>query len=147
MLQEATNTQQDSATATIEKEQQIYDIILHELIRQVYVECADRGVLLEHVSKRYRSLFRKIPALLSQMQDQIDNLTGANKSLRMVLERLMEEKNSSGETAKSSSVNSTFRKQVHGIKFQNGGAGATEQTINGETRASSTTTINIQCGV
>lgn len=37
----------------IEKEQTIYDTILHEIIRQVTVECADRGILLEKVSRRY----------------------------------------------------------------------------------------------
>lgn len=36
----------------IEKEQSIYDTILHEIIRQVTVECADRGILLEKVSRR-----------------------------------------------------------------------------------------------
>ncbi len=50
------NTTNGNANPTpiseIEKEQRIYDTILHEIIRQVSVECADRGILLEKVSRR-----------------------------------------------------------------------------------------------
>jgi len=79
-------------TNSIEKEQQVYDIILHEIIRQVSVECADRGALLDNVSRRYRRLFARIPGILAELQQEIDGLVDANKSLRMLLERLMEEK-------------------------------------------------------
>lgn len=56
------------------------------------VECADRGTLLDKVSRRYRRLFARIPNVLSELQQEIDGLVDANKSLRMLLERLMEEK-------------------------------------------------------
>jgi hypothetical protein len=97
MLQDQVSAASEiSSVLQIEREQKVYDIVLHELIRQVYVECSDRGILLDRVSKRYRNLFRRIPSLLVQMQEQIDSLSDANKSLRMLLERLMEEKSSSG---------------------------------------------------
>lgn len=56
------------------------------------MECADRGKLLDVVSKRYKRLFARIPSILSELQQEIDGLVDANKSLRMLLERLMEEK-------------------------------------------------------
>jgi hypothetical protein len=55
MLKELDETKEVGSAHQIEKienEQKIYDMILHEIIRQVYVECADRGTLLERVSKR-----------------------------------------------------------------------------------------------
>ncbi|PRP89709.1 axonemal dynein light chain domain-containing protein 1-like [Planoprotostelium fungivorum] len=82
-------------TQVIEREQQVFDILLNEIIRQVYVECADRGALLHKVSTRYKDLFTKVPSLLAQMQDEADTLMDANKSLRMLLEKLMEEKEAS----------------------------------------------------
>ena len=45
----------------IEKEQGIYNIIFHELIRQVSVQCAERGELLAELRKRYANLFDRIP--------------------------------------------------------------------------------------
>lgn len=58
---------------TIEQEQQVYDMVLHEIIRQVYVGCADRAVLLERVSRRYRRLFSSVPGILSDMQQVLSN--------------------------------------------------------------------------
>lgn len=98
-LQPDSSCAQSDDVAQIEKEQQVYDIVLQELIRQVYVECADRGILLDQVSQQYRSLFSRVPTLLSQMQEEIDSLLDANKSLRMLLEKLMEEKSTIGKSA------------------------------------------------
>ena len=80
----------------IEKEQELYDIVMHELVRQLYVECLDRAVLLERVVKRYRYLFYRVPELLAKMHNEIDNLVEANKSLRMLLDRLVKEKRTTG---------------------------------------------------
>ena len=85
------------SVAQIEREQEIYEIIMNEIVRQLYVESADRAVLLERVSKRYRNLFFRIPDLLLNMQSEIDSLVEANKSLRMLLDRLMKDK-STAET-------------------------------------------------
>ncbi|KAK7126779.1 hypothetical protein R3I94_018085 [Phoxinus phoxinus] len=42
-------------------EQNIYNIVFHELIRQVSVECAERGQLLAKLRERYVSLLDRIP--------------------------------------------------------------------------------------
>ncbi|KAG1945757.1 axonemal dynein light chain domain-containing protein 1 isoform X2 [Pimephales promelas] len=42
-------------------EQNIYNIVFHELIRQVSVDCAERGQLLAKLRQRYVSLFDRIP--------------------------------------------------------------------------------------
>eukprot|EP00727_Mastigamoeba_balamuthi_P006664 m51a1_g2618 hypothetical protein (1458) ;mRNA; f:524844-530888 len=76
----------------VQREQEVYDIVLHEIIRQIYGTCVDRAVLLENVTKRYRSLFSNVPVILADMQQEIDALADTNKSLRVLLERLMEEK-------------------------------------------------------
>ncbi len=89
--------QSSFSVSQIQQEQDIYDIVLHEIVRQLYVESIERAQLLETVAKRYKHLFFRIPELLQQMQQEIDGLVDANKSLRMLLERLMKEK-STAET-------------------------------------------------
>ncbi|XP_050951603.1 axonemal dynein light chain domain-containing protein 1 isoform X2 [Labeo rohita] len=42
-------------------EQNIYNIVFHELIRQVSVECAERGQLLAKIRERYVALLDRIP--------------------------------------------------------------------------------------
>jgi hypothetical protein len=91
--------EQLSVSERMEKEQKIYDIVLHEIIRQVFVECQDRGVLLEKVTKRYRNLFDNIPTTINHMQQETENLTRANNSLIAFLEGLMEEKSNHGNDA------------------------------------------------
>ncbi|XP_058615457.1 axonemal dynein light chain domain-containing protein 1 isoform X4 [Onychostoma macrolepis] len=45
----------------VQIEQNIYNIIFHELIRQVSVECAERGQLLAKIRERYVALLDRIP--------------------------------------------------------------------------------------
>ena len=45
----------------IQKEQAIYNICFHELIRQVSVQCVERGELLANIRKRYSNLLDRIP--------------------------------------------------------------------------------------
>ncbi|XP_039623737.1 axonemal dynein light chain domain-containing protein 1 isoform X1 [Polypterus senegalus] len=45
----------------IKTEQNIYNIIFHELIRQVSVECAERGELLAKLRQRYVMLLDRVP--------------------------------------------------------------------------------------
>ena len=45
----------------IEKEQTIYNVIFHELIRQVSVQCIDRGQLLADIRRRYANILDRIP--------------------------------------------------------------------------------------
>jgi len=108
----------DSSVSQIDREQRVYDIVLNELIRQVYVECSDRGILLEKVSTRYKELFSRVPELLLAMKNERDNLNEANKSLSILLEKLMEEKTGI-ETLlrlKEEQLDSLERKQESSIK-------------------------------
>ena len=45
----------------VQKEQAIYNICFHELIRQVSVQCVERGELLASIRKRYSNLLDRIP--------------------------------------------------------------------------------------
>ncbi|XP_062869350.1 LOW QUALITY PROTEIN: axonemal dynein light chain domain-containing protein 1 [Trichomycterus rosablanca] len=48
----------------VQVEQKIYNIVFHELIRQVSVECAERGQLLAKLRQRYAALLDRIPRQL-----------------------------------------------------------------------------------
>uniref|UniRef100_A0A667WR44 Axonemal dynein light chain domain containing 1 n=1 Tax=Myripristis murdjan TaxID=586833 RepID=A0A667WR44_9TELE len=48
-------------------EQNIYNIVFHELIRQVSVGCAERGQLLAKLRQRYQSLLERIPRRLKAL--------------------------------------------------------------------------------
>lgn len=45
----------------IKKEQNIYNIVFHELIRQSSIECVERGELLADLRSKYSSLLNKVP--------------------------------------------------------------------------------------
>lgn len=45
----------------IEKEQTIYNVVFHELIRQVSVQCVERGELLAELRRRYANLLDRVP--------------------------------------------------------------------------------------
>lgn len=51
---------------------------------------------MDKVSQRYQNLFRRIPGLISQMQEEIENLTNANNLLLSYLENVMKEKTAVG---------------------------------------------------
>lgn len=45
----------------LQKEQTIYNICFHEVIRQVSVHCMERGELLADIRRRYNNLLDRIP--------------------------------------------------------------------------------------
>jgi len=45
----------------VKKEQNIYDSIFYEIIRQVTVQCKERGHLLSKLRQRYADLMARIP--------------------------------------------------------------------------------------
>ncbi|XP_078263760.1 axonemal dynein light chain domain-containing protein 1 isoform X2 [Rhinoraja longicauda] len=55
----------------VKKEQTIYNIVFHELIRQISVDCAERGELLAKVRERYVNLLDYIPRYLTNMHNEI----------------------------------------------------------------------------
>ena len=46
---------------TIKKEQDIYDVVFYEIIRQVTVDCKERGQLLSKLRRAYSDLLGRIP--------------------------------------------------------------------------------------
>uniref|UniRef100_A0A2K6SD72 Axonemal dynein light chain domain containing 1 n=1 Tax=Saimiri boliviensis boliviensis TaxID=39432 RepID=A0A2K6SD72_SAIBB len=68
----------------LKKEQTIYNMIFHELIRQVTVDCADRGELLSKVRERYVQMLDQIAR---QMIDFYKDLV----TQRVMDQRILEE--------------------------------------------------------
>ncbi|XP_070765582.1 axonemal dynein light chain domain-containing protein 1 [Enoplosus armatus] len=54
----------------VQVEQNIYNIVFHELIRQVTVSCAERGQLLAKLRQRYQSLLERIPRHLKALHTE-----------------------------------------------------------------------------
>ncbi|XP_070688333.1 axonemal dynein light chain domain-containing protein 1 [Pempheris klunzingeri] len=54
----------------VQVEQNIYNIVFHELIRQVSVSCAERGQLLAKLRQRYQSLLERIPRRLKALHTE-----------------------------------------------------------------------------
>ncbi|XP_072367381.1 axonemal dynein light chain domain-containing protein 1 isoform X1 [Scyliorhinus torazame] len=64
-------TQMHHLLDIVKKEQDIYNIVFHELIRQISVDCAERGELLAKIRERYVSLLDYIPRHLNSMHNEI----------------------------------------------------------------------------
>ncbi|XP_040215892.1 axonemal dynein light chain domain-containing protein 1 isoform X2 [Rana temporaria] len=78
----------------LKTEQNIYNIVFHELIRQVSVECAERGELLAKLRQRYVSLLDKIP---HQVLSLYNDLLAQRALDRSLTEEIIYFKNSIGE--------------------------------------------------
>ncbi|XP_077986638.1 axonemal dynein light chain domain-containing protein 1-like isoform X2 [Glandiceps talaboti] len=64
-------TQMHNLLQLIKKEQNIYNIIFHELIRQVSVECCERGALLAKLRERYSRLLNKVPRQVKSLHQEV----------------------------------------------------------------------------
>uniref|UniRef100_UPI00398EAF57 axonemal dynein light chain domain-containing protein 1 n=1 Tax=Pristiophorus japonicus TaxID=55135 RepID=UPI00398EAF57 len=64
-------TQMHHLLDLVKKEQDIYNVVFHELIRQISVDCAERGELLAKIRERYVSLLDYIPRQLNSMHNEI----------------------------------------------------------------------------
>ncbi|XP_023668949.2 axonemal dynein light chain domain-containing protein 1 isoform X2 [Paramormyrops kingsleyae] len=78
------SSQMQSLLELVQVEQNIYNIIFHEVIRQVSVECAERGQLLSKLRQRYAALLDRIPRQLKGLHTQSLAQRGLDR-------RLMEE--------------------------------------------------------
>ncbi|KAM5148096.1 axonemal dynein light chain domain-containing protein 1 [Mantella aurantiaca] len=78
----------------LKTEQNIYNIVFHELIRQVSVECAERGELLAKLRQRYVMLLDKIPR---QLLNLYNDLLAQRALDRCLTEEIIYFKNSIGE--------------------------------------------------
>ncbi|XP_071402949.1 axonemal dynein light chain domain-containing protein 1 [Centroberyx affinis] len=63
-------SQMEGLLELVRAEQNIYNIVFHELIRQVSVGCAERGQLLARLRQRYQSLLERIPRRLKALHTE-----------------------------------------------------------------------------
>uniref|UniRef100_A0A8C4H9N1 Axonemal dynein light chain domain containing 1 n=1 Tax=Dicentrarchus labrax TaxID=13489 RepID=A0A8C4H9N1_DICLA len=63
-------SQMEGLLELVQVEQNIYNIVFHELIRQVSVSCSERGELLAKLRQRYQSLLERIPRLLKALHTE-----------------------------------------------------------------------------
>ncbi|KAE8610487.1 hypothetical protein XENTR_v10012145 [Xenopus tropicalis] len=75
----------------LKAEQNIYNIVFHEVIRQVSVECVERGELLAKLRQRYAMLFDKIPR---QVLSLYNDLLAQRALDRCLTKEIMNFKNS-----------------------------------------------------
>ncbi|XP_073499361.1 axonemal dynein light chain domain-containing protein 1 [Phyllobates terribilis] len=87
-------TQIHNLLELLKTEQNIYNIVFHELIRQVSVECAERGELLAKLRQRYVMLLNKIPR---QVLSLYNDLLAQRALDRSLTEEIIYFKNSIGE--------------------------------------------------
>lgn len=64
-------TQIHNLLELVKKEQNIYNVAFNEIIRQVTVECAERGELLANLRKRYADLLDRIPRQVKSLHQEV----------------------------------------------------------------------------
>eukprot|EP00794_Sanderia_malayensis_P016078 gene16078-17701_t len=64
-------TQIHSLLELVRQEQNIYNIVFNEVIRQVSIECVERGELLAELRKRYAKLLDKIPRQVKSLHEEV----------------------------------------------------------------------------
>ncbi|KAM6128757.1 axonemal dynein light chain domain-containing protein 1 [Phoenicopterus ruber ruber] len=80
----------------LKAEQNIYNIVFHELIRQVSVDCVERGQLLSKLRQRYVGLLERIP---EQMKALYKKMMAQRLVDRHITEELLYFKESVGQLA------------------------------------------------
>ncbi|XP_040040823.2 axonemal dynein light chain domain-containing protein 1 isoform X2 [Gasterosteus aculeatus] len=63
-------SQMEALLELVQVEQNIYNVVFHEVIRQVSVGCAERGQLLAKLRQRYQSLLERIPCRLKALHTE-----------------------------------------------------------------------------
>ncbi|XP_031715521.1 axonemal dynein light chain domain-containing protein 1 isoform X2 [Anarrhichthys ocellatus] len=63
-------SQMEGLLELVQVEQNIYNIVFHELIRQVSVGCAERGQLLAKLRQRYQTMLKRIPHRLKALHTE-----------------------------------------------------------------------------
>ena len=64
-------TQLHNLLELIKKEQDIYNIVFHEVIRQVTVECKERGEILSKLRERYATLLSRVPREIKGLHEEV----------------------------------------------------------------------------
>lgn len=65
-------TQMHNLIEIMKKEQDIYNIIFHELIRQTTLECSERGELLQEIRRRYAEILSRVPKQVKKLRKIIE---------------------------------------------------------------------------
>ncbi|KAL2089660.1 hypothetical protein ACEWY4_014348 [Coilia grayii] len=65
----------------VQVEQNIYNLVFHEVIRQVSVECAERGQILAKLRQRYVALLDRIPKKLRGLHKEMMSLRALDRQL------------------------------------------------------------------
>ncbi|XP_069088202.1 axonemal dynein light chain domain-containing protein 1 isoform X2 [Pleurodeles waltl] len=93
-LGESGPTQMHNLLELLKAEQNIYNIVFHELIRQVSVECVERGELLSRIRQRYVNLLDRIPR---QVQSLYNDMLAQRAVDRRLTEEVVHFKNAIGD--------------------------------------------------
>lgn len=64
-------TQLHNLLEIIKQEQDIYNIVFNEVIRQVTIECKERGEILSKLRERYANLLSKVPRQIKSLHEEI----------------------------------------------------------------------------
>ncbi|XP_064415612.1 axonemal dynein light chain domain-containing protein 1 [Latimeria chalumnae] len=64
-------TQIHNLLELVKKEQSIYNVVFHELIRQITIDCAERGEILAKLRERYVNLLDRIPRQLKGLHNEL----------------------------------------------------------------------------
>ncbi|CAD5117036.1 DgyrCDS5863 [Dimorphilus gyrociliatus] len=64
-------TQMHNLIEIMKKEQDIYNIIFHELIRQTTLECTERGELLQEIRRRYAEILSRVPKQIKGLHEEV----------------------------------------------------------------------------
>ncbi|KAJ7332029.1 hypothetical protein JRQ81_014209 [Phrynocephalus forsythii] len=64
-------SQMHNVLEILQVEQNIYNIVFHEIIRQVSVDCAERGELLSKIRQRYIELLERIPRQMRNLYKEM----------------------------------------------------------------------------
>uniref|UniRef100_A0ACB8F3T5 Uncharacterized protein n=1 Tax=Sphaerodactylus townsendi TaxID=933632 RepID=A0ACB8F3T5_9SAUR len=87
-------SQMRNALELLKVEQNIYNIVFHEIIRQVSVDCVERGELLSKLRQRYVLLMNRIPR---QMKDVYKEMVAQRVLDKHITEELFRFKEAVGE--------------------------------------------------
>nr|XP_020645446.1 axonemal dynein light chain domain-containing protein 1 [Pogona vitticeps] len=64
-------SQMHNVLEILKVEQNIYNVVFHEIIRQVSVDCAERGELLSKIRQRYVELLERIPRQMRNLYKEM----------------------------------------------------------------------------
>ncbi|XP_063154544.1 axonemal dynein light chain domain-containing protein 1 [Candoia aspera] len=105
-------SQMHSILELLKVEQNIYNIVFHEIIRQVSVDCAERGELLSKLRQRYVELLERIPR---QMRNLYKEMMAQRVMDKHITDELFNFKEAIGQLTRELS---TIREHDHRTTFE-----------------------------